>query len=132
MNTCNKNVTSRSTNLKQNSSETWQPSGSGAVQGALPLFIEGVNISPLVDQEYPRPLHPTHSCTVQESVASAIFCSLWEGRENGLALLLFICNETRPHEAQSFLGSLYRLASINVGPPHPTLIWSQPGFEPTT
>ena len=40
--------------------------------------------------------------------------------------------KNRTHKAQNFLGNLYTLASINVGPPHPTLIWSQPGLEPTT
>ena len=30
------------------------------------------------------------------------------------------------------MGNLHRLVSINVGPPHLTLMWSPPGIEPTT
>ena len=38
------------------------------------------------------------------------------------------CSQHSSHHShiklKGFLGILYRLASINVGPPHPTLIWT--------
>ena len=38
----------------------------------------------------------------------------------------------RSHEAQGLLGNLCKLACINVGSPHPTLVWSPPSLEPAT
>ena len=38
----------------------------------------------------------------------------------------------QPFLTEVFLGNLYRLDSINVGPPYPTLVWSQHSLELAT